>query len=208
MGLIDLFPRREKIESCFISINRYGVGVPHIRLLSFGILQRFQWLGLAPALPLPDPCMPVGRIYKVVGSALVVGLSVAGCQSPASLTTAAVRGPAQVGHAPRVITTASWYGPHFHGHRTSSGEVFNQNRLTAASRTLPMDSMVRVTNLANGKSVVVRINDRGPYVGGRAIDLSRAAARRIGLTRKGTGAVRIALLRRGPRHSPELTSAL
>jgi peptidoglycan lytic transglycosylase len=140
--------------------------------------------------------MPVARISILVGSALAVGLSVAGCQSPAVMTTAAARRPAKVGRQPGVVT-ASWYGPHFHGHRTSSGERFNQNRLTAASRTLPMESMVRVTNLANGKSVVVRINDRGPYVGGRAIDLSRAAARRIGLTRNGTGAVKIALLRRG-----------
>jgi peptidoglycan lytic transglycosylase len=151
--------------------------------------------------------MAVSNFCKIVGPALAVGLSVAGCQSPASIFTAAARGPAKVGREPGVVT-ASWYGPHFHGHRTSSGERFNQNRLTAASRTLPMESMVRVTNLANGKSVVVRINDRGPYVGGRAIDLSRAAARRIGLTRKGTGAVRIALLRRGSRHSRELASAL
>jgi rare lipoprotein A len=162
---------------------------------------------MASALPLLDPCMPVGKFCKVVGSALVVGLSVAGCQSPASLSTAAVRGPAKVGHERRIIT-ASWYGRRFHGHRTSSGELFNENRLTAASRTLPMDSMVRVTNLANGKSVVVRINDRGPYVGGRAIDLSRAAARRIGLTHEGIGAVRIALLRRGKHNSHELASSL
>jgi rare lipoprotein A (peptidoglycan hydrolase) len=150
--------------------------------------------------------MPVGKIYKIVGSALVVGLSVAGCQSPASLSTAAVRGPAKVGkvrHEPRVVT-ASWYGPHFHGHRTSTGEVFNENRLTAASRTLPMQSLVKVTNPDNGKSVVVRINDRGPYVSGRAIDLSRAAARRIGLAHKGTGRVKIALVRRGKHYSHEL----
>jgi peptidoglycan lytic transglycosylase len=151
--------------------------------------------------------MPVGRIYRIVGSALVVGLSVAGCQSPASLTTAAVRGPATVGSEPHVIT-ASWYGRRFHGRRTSNGERFNENRLTAASRTLPMGSLVKVTNPDNGKAVVVRINDRGPYAGGRAIDLSRAAARRIGLTRKGIGRVRIALLRRGPRRSRQIASSL
>jgi rare lipoprotein A len=154
--------------------------------------------------------MAVANLYKIVGSALVVGLSVAGCQTPASMTTAAVRGPAKVGKVGNEahVITASWYGPRFHGHRTSSGEVFNQNRLTAASLTLPMESMVRVTNIANGKSVVVRINDRGPYVGGRDIDLSRAAARRIGLTHKGTGAVRIALLRRGGRALRRLASSL
>lgn len=150
--------------------------------------------------------MSVRRIYKIVGSALVVGLSVAGCQSPASLSTAAVRRPARIGRDLSVVT-ASWYGPHFRGRRTSSGEIFNENRLTAASRTLPMQSLVRVTNLDNGKSVVVRINDRGPYVAGRSIDLSRAAARRIGLARKGTGRVRIAMLRRGRHGSRAITSS-
>jgi rare lipoprotein A len=152
---------------------------------------------MASALHFQATSMPSARISTIVGSALAIGLSVAGCQSPASLTTTDARRPAKVGHQPRVIT-ASWYGPHFHGHRTSNGEVFNQYRLTAASRTLPMNSMVKVTNLDNGKSVVVRINDRGPYVGNRAIDLSRAAARKIGLTHKGTGAVKISLLHRAP----------
>lgn len=149
--------------------------------------------------------MPVGRIYKIVGSAIVVGLSVAGCQSPAQLSTAAIRRPARVGRDSNIVT-ASWYGPHFRGHRTSSGEIFNENRLTAASRTLPMQSIVRVTNLGNGKSVVVRINDRGPYVTGRSLDLSRAAARRIGLMRKGTAAVKIAMLRRG-KHGSDSTNS-
>jgi rare lipoprotein A (peptidoglycan hydrolase) len=152
---------------------------------------------LASALHFLTARMASARISTIVGSALAIGLSVAGCQSPASLTTADARRPAKVGHQPRIIT-ASWYGPHFHGHRTSNGEIFSQYRLTAASRTLPMNSMVKVTNLDNGKSVVVRINDRGPYVGNRAIDLSRAAARKIGLTHKGTGTVKIALLRHPP----------
>jgi rare lipoprotein A len=90
------------------------------------------------------------------------------------------------------ITTASWYGPGFYGRRTSDGEVFTRNGLTAASRTLPMGSRVRVTNLNNGRSVVVRINDRGPYVHGRGIDLSQGAARQIGLDRSGVARVQIA----------------
>jgi rare lipoprotein A (peptidoglycan hydrolase) len=77
--------------------------------------------------------------------------------------------------APGHLTIASWYGPGFKGQRTSSGETFQENRLTAASRTLPMESQIRVTNLNNGRSVVVRINDRGPYVHGRGIDLSEGA---------------------------------
>jgi rare lipoprotein A len=76
---------------------------------------------------------------------------------------------------------ASWYGPGFHGRRTASGETFNTNALTAAHRTLPFGAKVRVVNKRTGRSVVVRINDRGPYAHGRIIDLSRAAAKAIGL---------------------------
>ena len=76
---------------------------------------------------------------------------------------------------------ASWYGPGFHGRPTASGERFNTNALTAAHRTLPLGSRVLVTNRQTGRSVVVRINDRGPFVAGRVIDLSRAAARAIGI---------------------------
>jgi rare lipoprotein A len=75
---------------------------------------------------------------------------------------------------------ASWYRPGFQGKETASGETYNQNELTAAHRTLPLGTEVEVTNLKNGKSVEVEINDRGPYVGNRVIDLSRAAARRSG----------------------------
>ncbi|NJN59201.1 MAG: septal ring lytic transglycosylase RlpA family protein [Leptolyngbyaceae cyanobacterium SL_5_9] len=74
---------------------------------------------------------------------------------------------------------ASWYGPYFHGRITATGEVFNQNDLTAAHRTLPFNTYVKVTNLRNGKSVIVRINDRGPYIEGRSLDLSQQAARCI-----------------------------
>ncbi len=76
---------------------------------------------------------------------------------------------------------ASWYGPGFHGRRTASGETFNTNALTAAHRTLPFGAKVRVVNKRTGRSVVVRINDRGPYAHGRIIDLSQAAAKAIGL---------------------------
>ncbi|MBV9180843.1 MAG: septal ring lytic transglycosylase RlpA family protein [Acidobacteria bacterium] len=89
------------------------------------------------------------------------------------------------------IVTASWYGPGYVGKPTASGERFDPNRLTAASRTLPPDSIVRVTNLRNGRSVEVKINDRGPHKRGRAIDLSPAAARKIGLTKSGVAHVKI-----------------
>ena len=77
--------------------------------------------------------------------------------------------------------TATYYGQEFAGHRTASGETFNPNALTAAHRTLPFGTRVRVTNSRNGRSVIVRINDRGPFVKGRAIDLSSAAAQAIGM---------------------------
>jgi rare lipoprotein A (peptidoglycan hydrolase) len=89
------------------------------------------------------------------------------------------------------VEVASWYGPGFAGHSTSTGETFNPNELTAASKTLPIGSRVRVINPDNGRSVVVRINDRGPFVRGRSLDLSHRAAREIGLTAKGVGRVQV-----------------
>jgi rare lipoprotein A len=86
---------------------------------------------------------------------------------------------------------ASWYGPKFHGKLTASGEVFNQEKFTAAHQTLPWGSRVKVTNLANGKSVDVRINDRGPFGKSRIIDLSRAAARALGIVGRGLTTVRV-----------------
>nr|WP_315870959.1 septal ring lytic transglycosylase RlpA family protein [Trichocoleus desertorum] len=86
---------------------------------------------------------------------------------------------------------ASWYGPGFNGNRSASGEIFNQNALTAAHRDLPFGTKVRVTNLDNGRSVMVRINDRGPYAGDRVIDLSAAAAQVLGLIHSGVAPVRL-----------------
>lgn len=87
---------------------------------------------------------------------------------------------------------ASWYGPGFHGRRTASGERFNTHALTAAHRTLPFGTRVRVRNARTGRSVVVRINDRGPYSHGRIIDLSRASASVLGIS--GVGSVTLARL--------------
>jgi rare lipoprotein A len=91
----------------------------------------------------------------------------------------------------RQVGTASWYGPGFNGKKTASGKRFDQNKLTAAHRSLPLDTVVTVTNLDNGKAVKVEINDRGPYSGKRVIDLSRAAARKLDMTDDGTARVRI-----------------
>ncbi|AHF69454.1 septal ring lytic transglycosylase RlpA family protein [Pseudomonas cichorii] len=86
---------------------------------------------------------------------------------------------------------ASYYGARHHGKRTASGEPFNQNALTAAHRELPFGTRVKVTNLDNDKTVVVRINDRGPHVRGRLIDVSREAAEQLGMLRSGTAPVRV-----------------
>jgi rare lipoprotein A len=89
---------------------------------------------------------------------------------------------------------ASWYGPKFHSKLTSNGEIYNMYAMTAAHKTLPMNTMVKVYNKENGKSVIVRINDRGPFVAGRIIDLSNVAARKIDMVKKGTADVRITIL--------------
>ena len=89
---------------------------------------------------------------------------------------------------------ASWYGPNFHQKLTANGEIFDQNAITAAHRTLPMPSIVRVTNLENGRSLIVRINDRGPFAHGRIIDLSRRSAQLLGFARKGTAKTRVQIL--------------
>lgn len=123
-------------------------------------------------------------------------LALAGCASrPAPPGEGWGGGAADGGAAPAAAVPvierglASWYGERHHGRRTASGEVFDMNALTAAHKTLPFGTRVRVLNPASGQAVVVRVNDRGPFTPGRVIDLSRAAADRIGLTRAGVAPV-------------------
>jgi len=146
-----------------------------------------------------------GHIGRVAGSLFVRGLLLiaflatagAGCAGP----TAQVRHEPQRGEPPRherAIRTeygiASWYGRKFHGRSTASGERFDMYEYTAAHRTLPFGTYVRVTNLRNGRHAVVRINDRGPFVRGRKIDLSYVAAKDIGMLETGLEEVRIEVL--------------
>ncbi len=127
--------------------------------------------------------MPVQPATQVTGPAPVPGeLGVPGQGPSATQETVLARG------------SASYYAAKFHGRRTASGERFNNGDMTAAHRTLPFGSLVRVTNVASGKSVVVRINDRGPFIAGRMIDVSRAAAEDLGLVARGHGTVEIALI--------------
>jgi rare lipoprotein A len=93
---------------------------------------------------------------------------------------------------------ASWYGNQFHGHLTSSHEAYNMYSMTAASTTLPIPTYVKVTNLENGRSVVVKVNDRGPFRSDRIIDLSYAAAKKLGYSSKGTALVRVTAIDANP----------
>lgn len=90
---------------------------------------------------------------------------------------------------------ASWYGSDFHGRPTASGEIYNMYAMTAAHKTLPLGTYVKVTNLENGKSVIVKINDRGPFVKGRIIDLTYAAAKKLGMANKGIAKVKITVVK-------------
>nr|CRH04660.1 putative Rare lipoprotein A [Candidatus Magnetococcus massalia] len=102
------------------------------------------------------------------------------------------------------VGIASWYGSQFHGKPTANGEIFDMHQMTAAHKTLPLPTMVQVTNLKNGKQVVVRVNDRGPFVGDRLIDMSYAAAKELGFVVQGTAKVRVVSLTAEPKldHGP------
>ena len=112
---------------------------------------------------------------------------------------AAVLPPPKVKPLPSVVRVmtgeASWYGPGFYGNRTASGEIYRPGTMTAAHRTLPFGTKVRVTNLWNGRSAVIRINDRGPFIDHRVIDLGHGAASELGLTASGIAQVKLEVLR-------------
>lgn len=125
-------------------------------------------------------------------------------EEPAIVTALEVQAPSpEVQPAPEPAVkavrfqtgVASWYGFHWQGRKTASGTRFDTRLLTAAHRSLPLNTIVRVTNLLNGRSVEVLVNDRGPYVGHRVIDLSEAAAKQLDMVKKGLAPVRIELLR-------------
>lgn len=129
--------------------------------------------------------------WKVIAACAGVAL-LAACQSAPPPPPTPIP-PTTTDERPQFMQVgfASWYGPGFRGNRTADGERFDMNALTAAHRTLPFNSYVRVTDLATGRSVIVRINDRGPYEAHRIIDLSARAARDLGIADDGTARVRI-----------------
>jgi len=122
----------------------------------------------------------------------VAALPGLGCTSSKSRPETTTPSGVKSGYQEKGI--ASWYGGKFHGRTTASGERYDMNKLTAAHKKLPFGSRVRVTNLDNGRQVEVRITDRGPFVHGRIIDLSREAARRIDMIQAGTARVRIEVI--------------
>src|SRR5579862_3532080 len=127
-------------------------------------------------------------VTAVAAAALVA----AGCSRRTAARIPAPPAPARIGSEETGV--ASWYGIPYNGRRAASGEIFDMEQLTAAHRTLPFETWVEVTNLVNGKRVEVRINDRGPFVDGRIIDLSRAAAEKIEMVRSGVVRVRLKVI--------------
>jgi rare lipoprotein A len=142
-----------------------------------------------------EVAMAVARIRVRIFGLIVVGLLVEGCfaqrPSPPILT-----------NGRSVTGVASWYGPGFNGRRTSSGSIYNQDDLSAASTIFPLGTQLVVTNLANGRSVEVIVNDHGPYVDGRALDLSHRAALVLGIIKPGTARVRMDVLSTPPGGPP------
>ena len=136
-------------------------------------------------------------------AALCIASMTAGCGLFGSRVAPAPSPPAQpVPPGSSIIGVASWYGPGFNGKHTASGEIYDQEDLTAASTTLPLGTRVLVTNLQNRRSVEVRINDRGPFAKGRKIDLSHAAANALGILNPGTARVRIDVVHQAPQLAP------
>jgi peptidoglycan lytic transglycosylase len=159
----------------------------------------------APApVPVPPPPADIARIPNAVPRAEPRSLH----GNPPFYDTLGRRYfvlPSADGYDERGV--ASWYGPTFHGGNTSSGEPYNMYGMTAAHKTLPLPTYARVTNLANGKSVVVRINDRGPFIANRIIDLSYTAAAKLDMLREGTAWVEVRALTPGAPQVPLETPA-
>jgi len=134
---------------------------------------------------------------------LLVGFTIVSNETSATIEPVSIAKATTVNNDESVVRTsivnyidkgsmlASWYGPRFHGKTTANGEVYNQMAFTAASKTLRFGTLLKVTNLRNNKSVIVRVNDRGPYIGGRQLDLSKAAAQSLGMAHRGVIKVKV-----------------
>ena len=154
------------LQACSSPSSRYKISNDH------GPSQPVDVSHVKDAIPKHEPRSKYGnpKTYKVLGKWYSVKESSAGYKEKG---------------------ISSWYGKKFHGHRTSSGETYDMYAMTAAHKTLPLPTYVRVTHLENGRSVIVKVNDRGPFHQGRIIDLSYSAAKKLGITATGTGAVEV-----------------
>ena len=137
------------------------------------------------------------RKFLYLAIFLLSAVILTGCAASPRFTSAKFPGKAHEASALLEEGMASFYAEEYNGRQTSNGETYDMNQMTAAHRTLPFNSRVRVTNLSNGKSVVVRINDRGPFKEGRVIDLSLAAAKVLEIIQPGTASVRLEVLELG-----------
>jgi len=143
----------------------------------------------------------VGKIHYVSLISLIVFISLSACSQDSSDQTpksATKESPSteSAGHETKEVGEASWYGPGFEDQKTANGETFKSEKMMAASPDLPLGSKAEVTNLENGKKTEVRINDRGPYVKGRILDLSHKAAKKLGITKKGKARVKVVAKRK------------
>ena len=156
-----------------------------------------------PFVPPPGPRLGV-RLARAqrLAAFFVLALLVLGTLVPGDAVARAVK--ARVKKAKRESGVASYYGPEFAFRRTANGEMFDPKDMTAAHRSLPFNTRIRVTNLANGRRVVLRVNDRGPYRKGRVIDVSYAAAKRLGFAKRGLARVRIDVLSKDARSGPRM----
>ena len=189
--------------STLLRTGSHGPWVPPamLRLQSLGVAAVLlaAAAGLAPAQAASQPAASASDPQLAIREVQLDAPSTPGLQpqqlpaSPAQTQLASL----SLAPLPAMVSTgqASWYGPGFFGNRTASGEVLRPGSLTAAHRTLPFGTLVRVTNLWNGRTAVVRINDRGPFHHHRVIDLAHGAARQLGLTASGVARVRLEVLR-------------
>ncbi len=132
------------------------------------------------------------RVLQGIICTTVVMLFLTGCTPSPRFRNDSHTGKFKVGQT--WTGKASWYGPKFHGRKTANGETYDMNGMTAAHRKLPFNTIIEVTLLSSGKSCRVRINDRGPFKGNRILDLSKGAAKKIGLIEEGVGKVRIRIV--------------
>lgn len=167
----------------------FTLSAPSLRAILIAAAMGMAPLAASTAATPADGALPLEASAELAAATEVMPLAAAPVEAPAPSEPEAEPATTHLGSG-----SASYYAAKFHGRRTASGESFDNRAMTAAHRTLPFGSLVKVTNPANGRSVVVRINDRGPFTRGRMIDVSRAAADELGLVARGHATVELELI--------------